>query len=346
MVDWKIVNRNMSKVLVDKDFFLFRPCKLYRTNANIILLRTNPMVFIDAGTKNNPPVRHFKEILQRFKIEPHQVKYIIITHDHQDHCQNLAQLQNLVPNAYTLCSLGDLLSLRYPFLMPPTWFPGLYYFGMKRWGIYIYALIYAVLGNIFWRTIQRVNQINAYVTDEATISLGNEWIKIIPLRGHSRGHICVLDSRKNLFVGDFVPFTPWIEPTENGVDLILEALQRIMKFTENDVQRVIRAHGDVRRPNPKNWEIDSWFEEKKRFQFFYETILQTLEIIPKKIHGKFVTIHQLTAIFAPHYLKYSRLMRTVFIPPAISWGIAYALKLKKEGKITSVKRNGRFYWTS
>jgi glyoxylase-like metal-dependent hydrolase (beta-lactamase superfamily II) len=346
MVDWKVVNRNMSKVLVDKDFFLFRPCKLYRTNANIILLRTNPMVFIDAGTKNNPPVRHIQQIIYRFQIDPGAIRYIIISHDHQDHCQNLPQLQQIAPKALTICSKGDLLSLRFPFLMPPTWYGGLYYYGMKRWGIYTYGVIYALFSNVFWRTIQKANRIDAYITEEATIQLGNDWIRIFPLRGHSRGHICVLDSRKNLFVGDFVPFTPWIEPTQEGIDLILGALERILKFTDEDVHRVIRAHGDIRRPNPQQWEIDSWTEEKKRFQFFYDTILKTLEIIPKRIKGKFVTIHQLTSLFAPHYLKYSRLMRTIFIPPAITWGIAYALKLKAEGKIYAVKRNGRFFWTA
>jgi glyoxylase-like metal-dependent hydrolase (beta-lactamase superfamily II) len=345
-VDWNFIKTHMGKILVDKDFFLVRPLSHYRTNANVVILRTNPMVVIDTGTKNNPPIRNLVHLFQHYQIESSQIKYIIITHDHQDHFQNLQALQRFVSNASTICSKGDLRSIRYPFLMSPTWFEGLHYYGFKKWGLLTYGTIYAILGNFYWKTIQKVNKIDFIVEKEKTIPLGKDWIKIIPLRGHSRGHICVLDSRKNLFLGDFVPFTPWIEPSSQGVDLILESLNRLLQFSSNDVKQVIRAHGDIRRTPHQHWEIDTWDEEKKRFKFFQQTILNTLEMIPKRIKGKEASIHELTALFAPHYQKYSRLMKIIFIPPAITWGIAYALKLKSERKIFTIKKKGRFYWSA
>jgi glyoxylase-like metal-dependent hydrolase (beta-lactamase superfamily II) len=342
----QMIRQNLGKVLVDPDFFLFRPISQYRTNANIVLLRTDPMVFIDTGTRNNPPVRHFREVMDRFHITPEQIKYLIITHDHQDHFQNLQEIQHLVPNMITICHERELRTIRFPFIMSRSWFKGLMYSGMPPWGTYLYGTFFGIFSNLMFQTVQKANRIDAYITKETTLSLHNGWIKMIPLQGHSGGHLTILDSRKNLFLGDFVPFTPWVEPTENGIDLMLQSLEYVLQFSAQQVKRTIRAHGDIRRSDPRLWEISPWAEEKARFQTFYDAIHETLDRIPHVIKGKEVKIQDLTGIFAPHFRRYSLMMRTLFIPPAITWGIAYALKLKAQGLIRSVKSRGKYFWTA
>ena len=227
----KKVRTNLGKVLVDPDFFLFRPLQHYRTNANIILLRTDPMVFIDTGTKNNPPIAHIEQVLKNHRVDPEKIGYIVLTHAHQDHFQNLPDLQKIAPYAKTICHKNDLRTIRYPFLMDPTWFEGLYYNGLTKWGVYSYSAFYAVFSNFYFKTIQKVNKIEAYVKNEAVIRVGQEKIHIIPVQGHSQGHLCVLDGRKNLFLGDFVPFTPWVDPTERGIDLIVASIKRVLEFS-------------------------------------------------------------------------------------------------------------------
>jgi glyoxylase-like metal-dependent hydrolase (beta-lactamase superfamily II) len=304
------------------------------------------MVFIDTGTKSNPPIAHIEQVLKNHNVDHEKIAYIVLTHAHQDHFQNLPDLQKIAPNAKSVCHKNDLRTIRYPFLMDPTWFEGLYYNGLTKWGVYSYSAFYAVFSNFYFKTIQKVNKIEAYVKNEAVIKVGQEKIHIIPVQGHSQGHLCVLDGRKNLFLGDFVPFTPWVDPTEQGIDLIVASIKRILEFSTAQVKRGVRAHGDIRREDPQTWEIDTWENERRRFQFFLETIYETLDRIPKVIHGKECTIQELTSIFAPHYLRYSKLMRTIFIPPAITWGIAYALKLKKEGLISTIRKKGQYFWTA
>ena len=162
--------------------------------------------------------------------------------------------------------------------------------------------------------------------------------------GHSDGQIIALDNRKNLYVSDLVAFTPWIEPTHESLDAMIQSLQLLQTFDESKVKRVVRAHGDIRRPNPRYWEIDSWSQEKERFQFFLDTINSTLDSIPSFLQNHPMSIQQITLKIIPNYRSYSKWMARVFIPPAITWGIAYCLHLERNGKIHSFVKNKRMFW--
>ena len=54
-----------------------------------------------------------------------------------------------------------------------------------------------------------------------------------------------------------------------------------------------------------------------------------------------MSIQQITLKIIPNYRSYSKWMARVFIPPTITWGIAYCLHLERNGKIHSFVKNKR-----
>ncbi len=82
---------------------------------------------------------------------------------------------------------------------------------------------------------------------------------------------------------------------------MIQSLQLLQTFDESKVKRVVRAHGDIRRPNPRYWEIDSWSQEKEQFQFFLDTINSTLDSIPSFLQNHPISIQQITLKIIPNY---------------------------------------------
>jgi glyoxylase-like metal-dependent hydrolase (beta-lactamase superfamily II) len=334
---------HMGKILVDEDFVIFRPRVAYRMNANVVVIRTEVPVIVDTGTKGNPPIHTIMHTLAAHDISPRSVRYIVLTHGHQDHIQNLIQFQSKFMNAATICHHADFENIQFPFLLSREWEDAFFYYGIPHHVYYRYRLYYAVLSNFFYRTLQRPNRITATVFQEIRLKLGNDYIDLIPFPGHSRGHLVVRDCRKNLYVGDMVPFVPWIEPTSTALDAMIESVQRVLRFSDTEIKRIIRGHGDIRLP-PSQWEVRRWVDEKVRYQLFLDTIYETLDRIPQILQTHPLTMQQLTSKIIPHYVRYSKIMARLFIPPAISWGIAYCLKLSNEGKINRQIKGNRVYW--
>lgn len=334
---------HMGKIVVDEDFLIFRPQYGYRMNANVILVRTAIPLIIDTGTKLNPPINTIIRILEAHEINPQAIKFILLTHGHQDHFQNLVQFQHQFKNAATICHHADYENIRLPFILSRDWEDAFFYYGIPHNVYQRYRIYYAILNHFFYRTIQRPNRITATISQQTRLRLGKEYVDLIPFPGHSQGHLVIRDCRKNLFVGDMVPFVPWIEPTSTALNMMIESVNRVLKFSDSEIKRIIRGHGDIRLPTAQ-WEVRRWVDEKARYQFFLDTIFDTLDRIPRILHAQPLTMQQLTSKIIPHYVRYSKIMARLFIPPAISWGIAYCLKLLGEGKIQREIRGNQIYW--
>jgi glyoxylase-like metal-dependent hydrolase (beta-lactamase superfamily II) len=296
--------------------------------------------------RQKPSMNLIERAIEQFGMNPATFKYLILTHDHQDHTQNLRLFQRHFPTIKTICHEKDAPTIRLPFQLSQAWGEGFRYYGMNPLTLYFYKWIYGIFGNIYYRTLLFPNHIDYVINQTTRLQLHKEWIDLLPVPGHSNGHLMIRDCRKNLFVSDFVPFTPWIEPTRDSIEQMMDSCRYILRFNSNEVTRTIRAHGDMRKPNSNTWEVNPWSEEKPKYQFFLDTIHDTLERIPTLLKRENMNVEQLTAHIIPHYKSYSQLMAKLFMPPAISWGIAYGLHLEKTGKIQRCFKKGKITWTA
>ncbi|MHA1727319.1 MAG: hypothetical protein ACTSWY_01145 [Promethearchaeota archaeon] len=82
-----------------------------------------------------------------------------------------------------------------------------------------------------------------------------------------------------MFLGDFVPFTLWINPIHLALDDMIKSIENITTLNEDQVKLAVRSHGDFRRKG--RWEISPWVQEKARFKLFLDTIYESMEKIPR-----------------------------------------------------------------
>ena len=146
-----------------------------------------------------------------------------------------------------------------------------------------------------------------------------------------------------MFLGDFVPFTPWINPLPEALDDMIHSIKNFIKIPSNQIEFTVSAHGDIRK---ENWEITEWKIQKEKFQCFLETIYESLERIPKLVRKKPLTTENIAQLLIPKYERYLWVMRVFFIPPALTWILAYCQKLEKQGQIKCIKKKGNILWTS
>jgi glyoxylase-like metal-dependent hydrolase (beta-lactamase superfamily II) len=148
---------------------------------------------------------------------------------------------------------------------------------------------------LFYRSINLYPRVDYLVTDTVSmngfsldrcqkITSGNRTLRFIPTPGHTAGHMCIYDQKhKVLFLGDFVPFTPWINPLPEALDGMIQAIRNILTLSNDEVRFTVSAHGDIRK---ENWEIMEWDCAKKKFQEFLGTIYESLNRIPKMVQKK------------------------------------------------------------
>ncbi len=280
---------HMGKVVVDNDFIIFRPQNQYRINASVTLIRSDNPVILESGPSSNPPGSLIERFLKHLNISSEDVKFLFISHGHQDHFSGLRVRQKSFPNAKTICHEAEIDTIRYPFLTQAAWQNALYFKTASKARVKVYDYYYFLLSHLYFREFQIVNRIDGFVKADTRVRLGDDSLHILHTPGHSKGHLCFLDNHKNLYLCDLVPFTPWCEPLPGALDDMIHSVEKLLRYSSNQVKRTVRAHGDIRRP-PKQWEISEWGLEKERFHFFLDTINETLDMIPEKIKGKQVNL--------------------------------------------------------
>ncbi len=338
----------MGRILVDEDFIVFRPEGGYRVNSNTVLVKNTPNSgFIFECTPNAAlSVSKIEDYMKKQEIDESYIRYIILSHAHQDHYANLKEYQKRFPEAKTISHERDINSIRFPFMLPKTWSEGLRHKGFSERSLNVYRSVYSLFTHFYFKSFQNTNKIDYFFKEDRELSVGNSTIQLLHTPGHSPGHICILDSNKNLFVADLVPFTPWCCPVESGIDDMMGSIKKILRLSPSKVKRIVKSHGDIRRTPHQKWEIAQFSSEMPKYESFLKSIRATLKRIPSEIKGKEVDLEYICSLFNPNFAKYSKLMKAVFIPPAISWAIAYALKLETEGKIQRVSKKYKNYWTA
>lgn len=335
------------------DFIIIRPKESYRLYSGVIVLKGENPVIIDVGTPADPGISRIKRAFKKHGINPDSIKYIFLTHSHQDHTFNLKRVQNLCRNAKTICDIKDYRYVRFPTKLSNSWGRALKLMGKDRIVRLIYQTFSVPSFMIFYRSVNIYPKVDYTIDSQIQnshfdlnkcekIKVGELDLTIIPTPGHSAGHFSILDSNKNLFLGDFLPFTPWINPISEALDDMVQSIKNICTLTEDQVKYAVRSHGDIRR---EYWEVTTWAEEKERFCVFLKTINDSIEKIPRFLKIRPMNIHELTSLLIPKYQRYSIWMNLLFIPPSITWVLSYCLKLEKEGKIKRVYKRNKIFWS-
>ena len=335
------------------DFLIIRPTTSYRMHSSVIVLKGEEPVIIDTGTTIEPGMQRIIDSLKNFSIDPLSVKYIILTHSHSDHVLQLYKLQRYCSHAKVICHERDAFNIQHPTRMEKSWQKALQLLGKSQMNQFLYRLLSSPGYIVFYRSINFYPRIDYVVNNSLTrntfdlinhpkIHIGKEVLHFIPTPGHSAGHMCIYNSTsKILFLGDFVPFTPWINPLPEALDEMIHSLQNFIKIPSAQVEYTVSAHGDFRK---ENWEISTWDEEKERFRFFLDTIYESLERIPKLVRVKSLTSEQIAQLIIPQYRRYLWIMRVFFIPPALTWILAYCQKLEQQGEIKRITKNNKILW--
>jgi len=153
-----------------KNLFILKECKIGEPSSTIYLLNTNSedgLILIDTGFGFN-----FEEEMKKIRLNPENIKYCLITHNHFDHIDGCKDLIKFNPTMHFYIHVND-----------------------------------AEDAELF---INKDQQINFKITDtfrekKCTLKLGSYKIKCIHIPGHTPGgmsFLSTIDNHKVLFVGD------------------------------------------------------------------------------------------------------------------------------------------------
>jgi glyoxylase-like metal-dependent hydrolase (beta-lactamase superfamily II) len=316
----------------------------------VIIKSVNPVI-IDTGF----PVLGISTIKRAFikhRVDNNSVSWILVTHSHPDHSMNLFRLKKLCKNAKVICHQNELhdiqnvaqvsRSFKQNFDMADSRFLNLVnrFLGpFSRFFIFILTFY----PRIDYLITQDFKDEEFSLKKCPKIKAGDKVLTIIPTIGHSVGHISIY-SEGNLFLGDFVPFTPWINPEAQALDDIIQSIKNILTIdNEVNVKLAVRSHGDIRRSG--HWEISQWADEKHRFKIFLDTINNSLQKIPKILKDKPLNIQEITKKLRPKKKKYSTLLERFSFKPNLTWTLAYCLKLEKMQIIKRILIDRKLFWT-
>lgn len=332
-------------------FIVIRPRFSYRMAGSVVIIKGDNPVIIDTGF----PVLGISAIKRAFikhKVDKNSVSWILITHSHPDHSMNLFRLKKLCKNAKVICHKNELHDIQHVAQVGRSF--------KQNFDMVNSRFLNAV--NIFLGPFSRLfifiltfyPRIDYFITQDfkdekfsikkcPKIKAGNKVLTIIPTIGHSVGHLSILDTEGNLFLGDFVPFTPWINPEVQALDDIIQSIKNILTIdNEVIVELAVRSHGDIRRK--ESWEISPWIDEKERFKLFLDTINNSLQKIPEILKDKPLNIQEITKKLIPKK-KYSRILERFSFQPKITWTLVYCLKLEKMQIIKRILKERKLFWT-
>jgi glyoxylase-like metal-dependent hydrolase (beta-lactamase superfamily II) len=333
------------------NFIIIRPRLHYRMAGGVFIIKGDNPVIIDTGFPIYG-IYTIKKAFKKHRIDKNSVSFIICTHSHPDHSLNLFRLKKLCKNAKIICHKNELHDLQHIAQVSRT-FKQNFDIANSRF-LNLLNRFLGPFSRLFIFILTFYPRIDYLVTQDfrneefsldkcPKIRAGNKILTIIPTIGHSVGHISILDNRGNLFLGDFVPFTPWINPEVQALDDLIQSIKNILTIeNESKVKLAIRSHGDIRRKG--SWEISTWIDEKNRFQLFLETINNSLQKIPQILKDKPLNIREITLKLRPRK-KYSTILERFSFQPNFTWTYVYCLKLEKMQKIKRIIIKRRLYWT-
>ena len=152
------------------------------TNTGVYVFDDNSALIIDPGLSGMRPA-NMKSLLEENNIK---IKYVINTHEHEDHYGGSSQLKEIDNSIEIFASEKARVFIDYPDIYVDYTLGG-------RGNKFLYSKLSRGKGHL-----TKVDKI----IEEGNFVLNNEEFEIIKLKGHSEGSVGVLTKDKVLFVGD------------------------------------------------------------------------------------------------------------------------------------------------
>lgn len=275
---------------------------------------------------------------------------VVFTHHHMDHVGHARGLKALMEKALggkvtTVASAPELPLMKWPYRASPSW--KVINRLMGRSGVYslLNQLMLPVFGPANWGEfnyhlgVERVVEFDV-ATDggRRRVDLLGRQFELILTPGHSPGHLALLDQDGFLFLGDFVPGTPWLHPEPGALDAMVDSLKRLLSLPSSRVTHAVRSHCST---SDAGRFVFPWEGERQRFEEFLELIECTLDRLPRLLRARGpMTAEQLARALIRKYRRYSRFFNKFWMPPELSWMAGYLDALERRGEV-AVAQEGR-----
>lgn len=154
--------------------------------AAYLIVDDGEAAFIDNATRFSVP--YLLDALASRGLQPGQVRYLIVTHVHLDHCGGTAELLKHCPNAKVICHPRAAKHIIDPTRLVESAKP---IYGEEKF-------------NKLYGEIDAVDETRVEsMEDTATLPLGSRTLTFLDSPGHARHHFAVQDSATNsMFAGD------------------------------------------------------------------------------------------------------------------------------------------------
>jgi len=229
--------KNMGQVLGVTTLTLDLP--LWVDNINCFLFRgEDGWDILDTGIYTPQTMAKWEEAFHNLRINPLDVRKIVITHDHVDHFGSAGELQKLTQAPVKMVFNNKSLVFLHEWLRVVLEDNIFDYFGLPK------ELRVKVI-------TEKIEQFKSWVpsipevedlSDQKNILLGNEYYEILKFSGHSSNHICFYHPEKEvLFAGD-VLVTP-NHLNDSNPDPLTEYFDSLEQLQRIKIACLIPSHG-------------------------------------------------------------------------------------------------------
>ncbi len=212
------------------------------TNTGVIKLDDKNVLLIDPGLGGLRP----KNIIRLLDKNNMRVKYIINTHEHEDHYEGCSQMKEIDKNIQVLSSEDAKIYIDYPHKFSESILGG-------KSNIFLNTKVSEKKDNL-----TRVDKI----ISEGKFELNSSKVEIIKLKGHSDGSIGILTEDKVFFVGDLFVGSDIFNRFEllliNDIKSYLDSIEKIRNidfeymvlghskeiYSKDESEILIKLHGD------------------------------------------------------------------------------------------------------
>ncbi|WP_455542434.1 MBL fold metallo-hydrolase [Intestinibacter sp.] len=252
------------------------------TNTGVYLFENNEALLIDPGLSGLRP----KNMIKMFENEKIIPKYIVNTHEHEDHVGACGQIKQVYPDVGIFASEDSKLFIERPELFSTFVLGGKHNKFLNQ--------------KLFHRNAEKINVDE--ILCEGNLNRNNVDFKIINFKGHTNGSVGILTKDKVLFAGDLLIG----EETLSKYDFLYlqdvkEYLESLDKAKSIDFDYIVLAHG--KRFLDKHDAILSIEKHKQAIYKYLNQIRENLKV-PMNIEvllKKIIKENELTCNYKEYY---------------------------------------------